>query len=133
MLPRMTAALPVIVPPTAGDEYPDYYNTLLLVRPLQDTATLKFAPFNFDTQQVLSDSARELTVTTNEFLAFVAARPTLAQAVAALIAELGKVAQEADLERRIAAEQAKESPDQAQLDAWQTQLAGVRVSMGCAE
>jgi hypothetical protein len=117
----MQAAQPTIVSP-APAEYPDWYNTLLLVRPLTDTASLKFLPYNFETGQLLQDD--ELTIDTN-FSEFVAARPTLAQAVGALTVELGKVAREAELKRLIAA-------DPENMATWEAQLAAVRSEMGCS-
>lgn len=135
-LPRMPAVNPTVVPASAGGTFPDWYNTLLLARPLamdgKGTCSLRFSPYNWETGAVLDDPARQLSIDRPDFWAYALGRPALAQALGYLTEALGLAAREAELERLIAAELLKDEifRDNETLSAWQAALDETRAALG---
>ena len=74
LLPRMPSISSIVVEPTPGGTYDDWYNTLMVVRSTvndgKGTASLQFVPYNYDTGEILSDETKALKINVSDFWPF---------------------------------------------------------------
>jgi len=132
-LPAIEANEAVTVAAVPEKTFPNWFNTLMVVRPVKDNARIEFRPYNFATKELYPKTDKDLSMTTSEFFEYVGARPTLAQAMGLLTIELGKVAKETELTNAIDALKAGAGDPidpavQTQIDALQAQLDAVTAS-----
>jgi hypothetical protein len=133
MLPRIQAADPVTQPATVEKTFPDLYLRQMVVRSYDGQPTslsVRLQRYNFDTKEFAEG---EVPLRIDDLFAPEYTGTLIQQVMGQVLAVTGIMAQRQQYQALISAEQTKETPDEAYLDACQTALAAINTQLGFLE